>query len=165
MDTSIAYLVLMGPNVLNCRKCRLNSFGVCLNWMWYQSSSASFFFSVPVHPLNTYDDVIKWKYFPRYWTFVRGSHRSTLDSYHKGQWDGALMFSLICAWINYWTNNRVAGDLIRQHVHYDVIVMGKLSQCQQFRASTTLHRPFTHMINNVIITPPAWISNYIHYNV
>ena len=98
MDTSIAYLVLMGPNVLNCRKCRLNSFGVCLNWMWYQSSSASFFFSVPVHPLNTYDDVIKWKYFPRYWTFVRGSHRSTLDSYHKGQWDGALMFSLICVW-------------------------------------------------------------------
>ena len=33
------------------------------------------------------------------------------------------MFSLICAWINTWVNNRVAGDLRRHHAHYDVIVM------------------------------------------
>ena len=25
---------------------------------------------------------------------------------HKGQWRGALMFSLICVWINRWVNNR-----------------------------------------------------------
>ena len=31
----------------------------------------------------------KWKYFPRYWPFVRGIHRSPP---HKGQWRGALMF-------------------------------------------------------------------------
>ena len=30
-------------------------------------------------------DVIKWKYFPRYWPFVRGIHRSPTDSPHKGQ--------------------------------------------------------------------------------
>ena len=42
-------------------------------------------------------DVIKWKYFPRYWPFVRGIHRSPVNSPHKGQWHGALMFSLICA--------------------------------------------------------------------
>ena len=42
---------------------------------------------------------------------------------HNGQWRGALMFSLICAWINDWVNNREAGDLRRQHGHYDVIVM------------------------------------------
>ena len=30
---------------------------------------------------------------------------------HKGQWRGALMFSLICDWINGWVNNREAGDL------------------------------------------------------
>ena len=47
-----------------------------------------------------YDDVIKWKHFPRYWPFVRGIHRSTANSPHKGQWRGALMFSLICAWTN-----------------------------------------------------------------
>ena len=45
---------------------------------------------------NTHDDVIKWKHFPRYWPFVRGIHRSPVNSPHKGQWRGALMFSLIC---------------------------------------------------------------------
>ena len=40
-----------------------------------------------------------------------------------GQWRGALMFSLICAWINGWVNNREAGDLRRHRAHYDVTVM------------------------------------------
>ena len=44
-----------------------------------------------------HDDVIKWKHFPHYWPFVRGIHRSPVNSPHKGQWRGALMFSLICA--------------------------------------------------------------------
>ena len=46
-----------------------------------------------------------------------------VNSPHKGQWRWALMFSLICAWINGWVNNREAGDLRRQRAHYDVIVM------------------------------------------
>ena len=50
--------------------------------------------------------------FPRYWPFV-----------HKGQWRGALMFSLICARINGWVYNGGAGDLRRHRAHYDVIVM------------------------------------------
>ena len=70
-----------------------------------------------------HDDVIKWKHFPRCWPFVLGIHRSPVNSPHKGQWRGALMFSLICAWINRWVNNREAGDLRRYRAHYDVIVM------------------------------------------
>ena len=70
-----------------------------------------------------HDDVIKWKHFPRYWPFVRGIHRSPVNSPHKGQWRGALMFSLICARINGWVNNREAGDLRCYRAHYDVIVM------------------------------------------
>ena len=42
---------------------------------------------------------------------------------HKGQWCGALIFSLIWAWINGWVNNREAGDLSRHRVNYDVTVM------------------------------------------
>ena len=42
---------------------------------------------------------------------------------HKGQWRGALMFSLIYAWINRSVNNGEAGDFRRYCVHYDVIVM------------------------------------------
>ena len=70
-----------------------------------------------------HDDVIKWKHFPRYWPFVWGIHRSPVNSPHKGQWHGALMFSLICAWINTWVNNREAGDLRCHHAHHDVIVI------------------------------------------
>ena len=62
--------------------------------------------------------------FPRYWPFVRGIHRSTpVNSLHKGQWRRALMFSLICAWINGSVNNREADDLRRHRAHYDVYVM------------------------------------------
>ena len=69
------------------------------------------------------NDVIKWKHFPRYWPFVRGIHRCPVNSPHKGQWRGALMFSLICARINGWVNNREAGDLRRHGAHHDVTVM------------------------------------------
>ena len=34
-----------------------------------------------------------------------------VNSPHKGQWRGTLMFSLICAWINGWVHNCDAGDL------------------------------------------------------
>ena len=71
----------------------------------------------------THDDIIKWNNFPRYWPFVWRSHRSPVNSPHKGHWRGALFFSLICAWINGWVNNRYAGDLRRHPAHYDVIVM------------------------------------------
>ena len=73
--------------------------------------------------LPNHDYVIKWKHFPRNWPLVREIHRSPVNFPHKGQWHGALMFSLIYAWINDWVNNREAGDLRRQHGHYDVIVM------------------------------------------
>ena len=43
------------------------------------------------------DDVTKWQHFPRYWSFVRRNHRSPVDSPHKGQWRGALMFFLFAS--------------------------------------------------------------------
>ena len=70
-----------------------------------------------------HDDVIKWKHFPCNWPFVRGIHRSPVNSQHKGLWRGALMLSLICVWINDWVNNNEAGDLRRCRAHYDVVVM------------------------------------------
>ena len=70
-----------------------------------------------------HDDVIKWIHFPRYRPFVRGIHRSPVNSPHKGQGRGALMFSLICARIKGWVNNGEAGDLRRHRAHYDVNVI------------------------------------------
>ena len=69
------------------------------------------------------DDVIIWKHFLRYWPFVRGIHRSPVNSPHKGQLRGNLMLSLISAWINCLANNRETGDLKRHQAHYDVTVM------------------------------------------
>ena len=74
--------------------------------------------------LLPHNDVIKWRHFPRYWPFVRGIHRSPVNSLHKGQWRGALMFSLIYVWINGWVNNCEAGDLRCYRAHYDIIVLG-----------------------------------------
>ena len=45
-----------------------------------------------------YNDVIRRKHFSRYWPFVRGIHRSPVNSPHNGQWRGALVFCLIFAW-------------------------------------------------------------------
>ena len=73
--------------------------------------------------LGLHDDVIKWKHFSRYWSLVREIHRSPMNSPHKGQWDGALMFSLMWAWINGLVNNGKAGELRRHCAHYVVTVM------------------------------------------
>ena len=79
---------------------------------------------------SLHDDVIKWKHLPCYWPFVWGIHQSPVNSPHKGQWRGAFMFSLICAWINRLVNSREAGYLRRYCAHYDVIVM---IEPQQYR--------------------------------
>ena len=98
----------LGLNVLNG-----------LNWGWHCVDSQRSYTTTPDH----YDDVINWKHFPRYWPFVRGIRRFPVNSPHKGQWCGALMFSLICVWINSSANNREAGYLRRYRTHYDVIIM------------------------------------------
>ena len=89
--------------------CRLYNINRCLITASYQW-----------HAMH--DDVTEWKHFPRCWSFVRGIHRSPVDSPHKGQWLGALMFSLISARTNSGANNRDAGDLRRHGAHYDVIL-------------------------------------------
>ena len=65
----------------------------------------------------------KHSQYGEYWSFVRGIHRSPVNSPHKGQSRGALVFSLICGWINGWVNNREASDLRRHYAHYDVTLM------------------------------------------
>ena len=86
------------------------------------------------------DDVIKWKHFLRYWPFVRGFHQSLVNFPHKGQWRAALMFSMICVRINGWVNNRMADDLRRYCVHYDVIVIITRNLKNRVHIWTTMHK-------------------------
>ena len=91
-----------------------------INHLWQYSPTQE----QPNRYTNTWrlDDAIKWKHFPRHWPFVQGTHPSSVNSPHKGQWCGALMFSLICVWTNGCTNNRNAGNLRQHRAHYDVTV-------------------------------------------
>ena len=105
-----------------------------------------------------HDDVIKLKPFLRYWPFVRGIHRSLVNSPRKGQWRGALMFSLICAWINGLVNNREAGDLRRHRAHYDVTVMKNRYENQNRKTMTSWRgNAFS------IAGPPYWKSTKDQY--
>ena len=123
-----------------------------------------------------HDDVIKWKHFLRYWPFVRWIHR-----WHKGQRHGALMFHLICAWTNNWTNNGDAGDLRRHHAHYDVTVMKfRPTLPIPFSVSWTVsilchrywrwrnpkgHRQLHHINSLWMIYPPKHRSHYSRVHI
>ena len=70
-----------------------------------------------------------------------GNSRWPVNSPHKGQWPGALMFSLICAWINGWVNSGEAGDLRRHCAHYNVTVMRKQTVRQSMVMSRLPEQP------------------------
>ena len=98
--------------------------------------------AIQTYSMNAkHDDVIKWKYFPRYWPFVRGIHRSPVNYPHKGQWRGALVFSLICARINDWVNNGEAGELRRHRAHYDINVFLSNTRSQHWWSYIHIHVP------------------------
>ena len=52
-----------------------------------------------------------------------GNPTAPVDSSHKYQRRGALMFSLICTWTNGWANKWNACDLRRHCAHYEITVM------------------------------------------
>ena len=123
-----------------------------------------------------HDDVIKWKDFPRYWPFLWGIHRSTMNSPHKGRWRGALVFSLICAWTNGSVNNLETGDLRCHRTHYDVTVMlnlgwlckvscgghhqygGNANMGSAFRVPTALDRSYWYIIQQSKWVDVRWFS-------
>ena len=71
-----------------------------------------------------HDDVIKWKYFPRYWPFVWGIHRSPVNSPHtKASGVELRCFLWSAPETNGWINTRDAGDLRRRCAHNDVTLM------------------------------------------
>ena len=116
---------------------------------------------------QNHDDVIKWKHFPRYWPFVWGIHWSPVNSPHKGQWRGVLMFTLICARINGWVNNREAGDLRRHGAHYDIIIMlwTALTPSMQWFPSDIYHHCIRHWLDIIqcfIITWCQWYQTVLY---
>ena len=114
---------------------------------------------------NLHDDVIKWKQFPRCWPFVRGIQRSPVNSPHKGQWRGALMFSLICVWISGWVNNPDSGDLRRYGAHYDVSVMRKDNKVLKRRFASVGHNESKQGIRSRKTVVKTGIYQKLHTNI
>ena len=65
-----------------------------------------------------HDDVIKWKHFPSYWSFVNSAEFPAQRPVTRN-----FDISLISGRINGWVNNGEAGDLRRHRTHFDVILM------------------------------------------
>ena len=131
-------------------------------------SSSQYILRISFHIMMTSSN---GRIFPLYWPFVRGLHRCPVNSPHKGQWRGALMFYLICAWINGWVKNREAGDLRRCRAHYDVIVMmfsGVSSTCKTccLGAQRLQHQVTLLLIPNsrLIKSSMIWILKRLVYN-
>ena len=61
-------------------------------------------------------------------TLCAGTSFVTDEFPHEGQWRGALMFQLICAWTKDWVNNEDACYLRRHRAHYDVAVMRRATK-------------------------------------
>ena len=74
----------------------------CVRCVW---TYTLWFITICAVECTHHGDVVTWKRFqhswwrhqmekkfPRYWPFMRGIHRSPVDSPQKGQWRGALMF-------------------------------------------------------------------------
>ena len=119
--TFLAPLIATFQTILQCTGWKVASHKVVPIKNWNDEHAQ-------IESTGTHDaDKTSWRHqiqtFQRYWPFVRGIHRWPVNSLHKGQWREALVFDLICAWINGWVNNREAGDLRRHRAHYDVIVM------------------------------------------
>ena len=115
-----------------------NSKSPQLIWRWrfhlrlshlYEATSVTCLFRVHSHAIQNEILCCKYMTWRRHQmeTFfvllAYSTGNSAMNSPHKGQWRGALMFSLICAWTNNWVNNGDAGDLRRYRAHYDVVVM------------------------------------------
>ena len=93
------------------------------------------------------------------------SHRNSPLT--KGQWRGALIFSLICAWINRWANNWDAGDLGRHRAHYDVNVMERY-HCGQKNLSIIMIPSLDTLYIHISFSHPCCrglVIEYIHSSV
>ena len=96
------------------RKSTNNWYGSASTEVAMESENVSLFSTWWRHQMETFSALL---------AICEGNSPVPVNSPHKGQWRGALMFSLISPCWNGWVNNREAADLRRNHAHYDVILM------------------------------------------
>ena len=97
------------------------------------------------HPMET---------FSGYWPFVQGIHQSLVNSSHKGQWCRALMFSLICAWINGRVKNLWGWWF-------------EMPSCSLWCHCNVIGTNFWSLVINIFynILMPQYLANIFQYNI
>ena len=133
-------------DAFKCHRCRNN---ITINWNIMRSVKYDNICWTKTTNVEPHDDVIKWKLVtgPLVW----GIHWWPVNSPHKGQWRRALLFSLICTWINGWVNNREAGDLRRHRAHN-----GTETECCRDHVTETLS---SLVAPKIVITTTTGVTN------
>ena len=96
----------------------LKYIGEQTTWIWWKQ------ILYPQQKITTWRHQMKT--FSALLALCEGIHWSPVDSPHKVQERGALIFSSICTWTSNWADTRDAGDLRRHRANYDVTAMTHL---------------------------------------
>ena len=102
-------LVEAWHKILMCESC-------CSHFVWGRHDNI-------IAIIWTKTDPIHWRIYGVRGRLVNIFISIQLIQFSSIQWRRAWVFSVICAWINSWVNNREAGYLRRHRAHYDVILM------------------------------------------
>ena len=109
--------------------------------------------------------VIWWRHemetFSAYWQFMWGIHRSRMNTPHKGQWFGALMFYLICAWTNSRVNNWYASNSRLHPAHHDVTNIYKYPTVHSVVDISTRRKCLRNGNKPVITTAVVFTISYV----
>ena len=81
---------------------------------------------------------------------------------HKGQWHGALMFSLICAWMNAWVNNHEGWWFQKPSCslwrHCNVL-NGNMIECANIILTCDLKQCWPRFMSPYGGTRPQWVNH------
>ena len=116
-------------HILHVSECKCYAYGTPLYNDLYRNGLSVRIYGIRLTAWrHGHDSLITWwrhqmETFSALLAICAGNSPVTVNSLHKGQWRGALMFSLICAWMNGSVNSREADDLRRPRPHCDVTVM------------------------------------------
>ena len=122
-------------------------------------------------------DVMTWKRFPRNWPFVRGMHRSLVDSPHKGpvMWGFDVYFAVSlnkllnkwtrCRWIEmYWCSLNIIGMKLQHFQTYPKCWNWLIDWLILFHYSDSMIHSTWYISQHKVVTPSpsGLISHYKH---
>ena len=116
-----------------------------------------------------HDDVIKWKHFSWIGPFVKGIHRSPVDSPHKASSAELWCFLWPAPEKKGWANNRDVGDSRRHRANYDDTVMvledqftsARVTQLCLLCTTKWLHIQIPHEWGFICVSNTLWRINMV----